>query len=62
MVVRVEFFCIESKSKRGFEKDDMHVIISIEPITIVSSIATFEPKLIPMFYDMDSIREFRNFI
>ncbi len=58
----VENFGIESKSKRGFEKGDMHVVISIEPTTIVSSIPTFQPKLIPMFFDMDSIKEFRSFI
>jgi hypothetical protein len=39
------FFCIESKSKRGFEKGDMHVDITIESTTIVS----FEHELIPMF-------------
>jgi len=41
MFVKVEIFCIESKSKRGFEKDDMHVIITIESITTVSSIPAF---------------------
>jgi hypothetical protein len=35
MFVKVNFLRIESKSKRGFEKDDMYVII-IELITIVS--------------------------
>jgi hypothetical protein len=38
MFVKVNFFNIESKSKRGFEKGDMHVVITIELITIVSSI------------------------
>jgi hypothetical protein len=33
-----EFFCIESKSKRGFEEGDMHVDITIESTTIVSSL------------------------
>jgi hypothetical protein len=28
----------------------------------VSSIPTFQPKLIPMFFDMDSIKEFKSFI
>jgi hypothetical protein len=55
MFVRVEFFCIESKSKKGFEKGDMHVVITIELITIMSSIPTFQPKLIPMVFHMDSI-------
>jgi hypothetical protein len=36
----------------------MHVIITIESTTIVSSILAFQPKLIPM----DSIRKFRSFI
>jgi hypothetical protein len=49
MFVKVEFFCIESKSKRGFEKGDMHVIITIESTTIVSLIHAFQPNLIPIF-------------
>ncbi len=60
--MKVEIFSIESKFKRGFQKGDMHVVISIEQTTIVSSIPTFQPKLIPMFFHMDSIREFRSFI
>ncbi len=55
-------FNIESKSKRGFEKGDMHVVITIELTTIVSSILTFQLELIPMFFHMDSIRKFRIFI
>jgi len=35
MFVRVENFGIESKSKRGFEKGDMHIVITIESATIV---------------------------
>jgi len=53
MFVKVENFGIESKSKRGFENDDMHVVIIIESITIVLSILTFQPELIPMFFHMD---------
>ncbi len=60
--MRVNFFCIESKSKMGFEKGDMHVVITIESTTIVSSIPAFQPELVPMFYHMDSIREFKNYI
>ncbi len=60
--VRVNFFGIKSKFKRGFKKYDMHVVIIIESITIVSSILAFQPKLIPMFFHMDSIKEFRSFI
>jgi len=41
MFVRVEFFYIESKFKKGFEKGDMHVVIIIESTTIVSSIFAF---------------------
>jgi hypothetical protein len=58
MFVRVKFFGIESKSKMGFEKGNMHVVITIESITIVSSILAFQPKLI----HMDSIKKFRSFI
>jgi copper(I)-binding protein len=42
MFVKVENFCIESKSKRRFEKGDMHVIITIESTTIVSLILAFQ--------------------
>ncbi len=56
--MKVENFGIESKSKRGFEKDDMHVVITIESTTIVLSIPAFQPELILMFFHMDSIRRF----
>jgi hypothetical protein len=36
----------------------MHVVIIIELMTIVSLIIAFKPTLIPMFFHMDSIREF----
>ncbi len=58
----VENFSIESKSKRGFEKGDMHVVIIVESTTIVSSIFAFPPKLIPMFFHMNSISKFQNYI
>ncbi len=48
--MRVETFGIELKSKRPFEKRDMHVIITIESTTIVSLILAFQPKLIRMFF------------
>jgi hypothetical protein len=35
MFTKVGNFGIESKSKRGFEKGDMHVVITIELPTIV---------------------------
>jgi hypothetical protein len=60
MFVRLENFDIKSKSKSGFEKGDMHVVITIESTTIVSSIPTFQLKLVPMFFHMDSIK-FLNF-
>jgi len=40
----------------------MHVVITIESTTIVSSILTFQLELVPMFFHMDSIKEFRNSI
>jgi ascorbate-specific PTS system EIIC-type component UlaA len=40
----------------------MHVVITIESTTIMSTILAIQPKLIPMFFHMDSIREFRNSI
>jgi hypothetical protein len=58
MFMKVKIFVIESKSKRGFEKGDMHVVITIELMTIVSLITIFEPKLVSMFFHMDSIQEF----
>jgi hypothetical protein len=48
MFVKVNFFRIESKSKRGFEKDDMHVII-IELTTIASSIIFLALNWFPCF-------------
>jgi hypothetical protein len=60
MFVRVNFFNIELDSKRGFEKGDMHVVILVELTTIVSTITHSEPKLVPMFFHMDSIREFKS--
>jgi hypothetical protein len=40
----------------------MHVVIIIELTTIVLSIPTFQFKLIPMFFHMDSNREFKSSI
>jgi len=36
----------------------MHVVIIVELMIIVSLIIAFKPTLIPMFFHMDSIREF----
>jgi len=44
MFVKVKTFGIESKSKRDFEKSDMHLVIIVELMTIVSPIIVFEPK------------------
>jgi hypothetical protein len=60
MFVRVENFNIESNSKQGFEKGDMHIVIIVESITIASSITHSELELAPMFFHMDSIREFKS--
>jgi hypothetical protein len=35
MFVRVDNFGIESRFKRGFEKGDMHIVMTIESTTIV---------------------------
>jgi len=40
----------------------MHVIIIIESTIIVSLIPTFQPKLVPMFFHMDSIKVFKSYI
>jgi hypothetical protein len=50
MFVRVENFGIESKSKRGFEKGDMHLVITIKLTTIMLLILAFQPKLILISY------------
>jgi hypothetical protein len=55
--MRVELFYIESKSKRGFEKIDMHVVIIIE----LTSIHAFQLDLIPIFFHMDSIKKIQKF-
>jgi hypothetical protein len=58
--MKVKNFDIESKFKRGFEKGNMHAMIIIELMTIVSLITVFEFKLVSMFFHMDSIREIRS--
>jgi hypothetical protein len=50
MFVKVKIFGIESKSKRAFEKSDMHLVIIIELMTIVLLIIVFEPKLVLFSY------------
>jgi hypothetical protein len=39
----------------------MHVVITIESMTIISPITLFELKFVPMFFHMDSIRKFKSF-
>jgi len=46
MFVKVENF--------GFEKGDMHVVITVESMTIVPLITIFEQS--SMFFHMDSIK------
>ncbi len=61
MFVKVENFDIESKSKRDSKKlTCIHVVIIVESLTIVSPIIFFELELVPMFFHMDSIREFKS--
>jgi hypothetical protein len=55
MFIKVKNFNIESKSKKRFEKGDMHVVIIVELTMIVSPIIYFELKLVPMFFHMDYI-------
>ncbi len=55
MFMKVKNFNIESKSKMGFEKCNMDIVIIIELMMIVSPIIIFELKLVPMFFHMDSI-------
>jgi hypothetical protein len=56
MFVRVNFFGMESKFKKGFEKGNMNVVIIVESMTIVLPIIVFELKLVPMFFYMDSLK------
>jgi hypothetical protein len=43
MFVKVENVGIKSKFERGFEKGDMHVVVTIKSTTIVSLILAFQP-------------------
>jgi len=60
MFMKVKNFGIELKSKKGFEKGNMHVVIIVESMTIMSPIIVFELKLVRMFFHMDSIGKFRS--
>jgi len=54
MYVKVENFSIESNSKKGCEKGDMPIIITIEFTMVVFSIFPFEQKIVLMFFHIDS--------
>jgi hypothetical protein len=56
------FFGIESKSKQGFDNCDMHIVTIVESTTIVLSIFSFQLELVPLFFQIDSIKKFRNYI
>jgi hypothetical protein len=62
MFVTIENFGIKSKSKSGFKKCDIHVIITIESMTIVSSIFTLQLELVPMFFHMDFTKKIKTYI
>jgi hypothetical protein len=55
MYTRVENFCI---CKWGFEKGDMHIVITIESTTIMSSISSFHLNWFQCFFTQISTREF----
>jgi len=58
----VDFFDIESKSKQGFDKCDMHIVTIVESTSIVLSIFSFQLELVPLFFQIDSIKKFINYI
>jgi hypothetical protein len=62
MFVRVKKFDIESKSNKGLKKGYMHVVITFESTTIVLLIVGFQPKLVPIFFHTNFIKEFKSFI
>jgi hypothetical protein len=55
--VIIIFFGIEPKSKKGFEKGNMHVVIAFKSMIIVLLIFEFQPKFILMFFHTNSIWE-----
>lgn len=58
----VDFFGIKSKSKQGFDKCDMQIVTIVESTTIVLSIFSFQLELVPLFFQIDSIKKFKNYI
>jgi hypothetical protein len=60
LYVKVENFGIEVRSKKGFEKGDMPIILMVESTIIASYITTFELALIPMFFHFDFLKEFKS--
>ncbi len=60
LYVKVENFGFEVRYQNGFEKGDMPIILMVESTIIVSSITTFEPTLIPMFFHSNFLKEFKS--
>jgi hypothetical protein len=61
MFGKVKIFGIESKSKRGFEKGDMHVVITIELMTIVSLITILNQSWCSSFSTWIPLENFKVF-
>jgi hypothetical protein len=62
MYVGMDHFGVKSKSKRGFEKGGMHIVITIELTTVMSSISSFHLELVSMFFHTNLIGEFKKFV
>ncbi len=62
MYMKVKSFGLKSKSKPGFEKGDMHIVIIVESTTIVSSISSCDLELVPIVFYTNSIKEFKTFV
>jgi hypothetical protein len=56
-----KFWC-RIKILKGFEKNDVPIIITIESMTIMFSIPPFEPKLVLMLFHINFIKEFRTLV
>jgi hypothetical protein len=57
-----DFFGHKIKIHQGFDKCDMHIVTIVESTTIVLSIFSFQLELVPLFFQIDSIKKFRNYI
>jgi hypothetical protein len=58
----VIFFGIESKSEQGFDKCDMLIVIIVESTTIALSVFSFQLEFVPLFFQIDFIKKFKNYI